>query len=262
MSGGLAPVATLPAHTVDLFLGGRIALMQPVKGHRAGLDAALLQAVVPGDASGLLVDLGAGVGTVAFSAAARAADLTAVAAERDPALVALAEAALRLPANAGFAGRVRIAAADVTEPVGMRRLLGGRQADWLLMNPPFDTPGRVRASPNAGRRSAHVGEVGLLEAWCATAAALLRPGGTLGIIHRAEALPEVIRTLASAFGGTCVLPTHPSKDAAATRVVVWAERAGRDPVRMLPGLVLHQPGGAWTEAADAVLRGRTSLSFA
>ena len=36
-----------PNRAVDAFLGGRLRLVQPSKGHRAGLDAALLQALVP-----------------------------------------------------------------------------------------------------------------------------------------------------------------------------------------------------------------------
>ena len=39
--------AELVDHSVDAFLGGLLTLVQPRKGHRAGLDAALLQAIVP-----------------------------------------------------------------------------------------------------------------------------------------------------------------------------------------------------------------------
>jgi tRNA1(Val) A37 N6-methylase TrmN6 len=252
---------TLLDHTIDSFLGGRVTLVQPRKGHRAGLDAALLQAVIPADASGLLVDLGAGVGTVAFSAAARAHALTAVAVEREPGLVALAREALRAPENAGLAERVRVVMADAAAAGEIDKALGGRTADWVLMNPPFDTPGRGRPSPDQGRRSAHVGADGLLEAWCATAAALVRPGGLLGLIHRAGTLPAVLQALSGAFGDVRVLPAHPATDAAASRIVVRAERGSRAPFRLLPGLTLHRAGGAWTEEADAILKGHASLSF-
>jgi tRNA1(Val) A37 N6-methylase TrmN6 len=236
--------------------------MQPRKGHRAGLDAALLQAAVPDDASGLLVDLGAGVGTVAFSVAARAPLLTAVALERDPELVALAREALELPENAGFAGRVRLIAADATDLDKLREGLGeANPADWMLMNPPFDTSGRVRQSPDKARRSAHVGEAGLLQAWCRTAVALLRPGGRLGLIHRAEALPAVLEAVSGAFGDVRILPVYPSAGAPAGRILVTAERGSRAPFRLLPGLVLHQSGGAWTEEADAILTGRAALAL-
>ncbi|MGH6923644.1 MAG: tRNA1(Val) (adenine(37)-N6)-methyltransferase [Propylenella sp.] len=256
----MSNTVALPPHTIDSFLGGRVALVQPKKGHRAGLDAALLQAVVPADASGLLVDLGAGVGTVAFSAAARAPALRAVAVERDPELTALAEAALRLPANAGFAGRVRVVAADASDTREVRDAVAGNEAaDWVLMNPPFDLPGPVSQSPDAGKRAAYVGNAELLKTWCRTAAALLCPGGTLGVIHRADALPAVLDAISGAFGGARILPAHPSADAPASRIVVTASRASRAPLTLLPGLVLHETGGGWTEKADAILRGTASL---
>jgi tRNA1(Val) A37 N6-methylase TrmN6 len=235
-----------------------VALVQPKKGHRAGLDAALLQAVVPAGASGLLVDLGAGVGTVAFSAAARAPHLRAVAVERDPELTALAEVALRLPANAGFAGRVRVVTADAGDARAVRKALGRDDADWVLMNPPFDLPGRVSESPDAGKRAAYVGDAELLDAWRRTAAALLRAGGTLGVIHRAEALPAVLDAVSVAFGGIRILPAHPTAGAPASRIVVTAARASRAPLTLLPGLVLHEAGGAWTNEADDILRGNAS----
>jgi tRNA1(Val) A37 N6-methylase TrmN6 len=255
--------ATLPPHTIDSFLGGRVTLMQPQKGHRAGLDAALLQAVIPADATGLLIDIGAGVGTVAFAAAARAPALEAVAVERDPDLVMLASQALTLPENTGFAERVRLMTADATDLGRLREGLGETAtiADWVLMNPPFDTPGSVRQSPDAARRKAHVGSAALLEAWCRTATALLRPGGRLGLIHRGEALPAVLPALSGMFGDVCVLPAHPSEGAAASRIVVRAERASRAPFRLLGGLVLHKADGAWTDEADAILRGRAALAF-
>jgi tRNA1(Val) A37 N6-methylase TrmN6 len=258
----VSDAAAPPQHTTDSFLGGRVALVQPRKGHRAGLDAALLQALLPQHAAGRLVDLGAGVGTVAFSAAARASRLTAIAVERDPALIALAREALQLPANAGISARVRLVTADAGDAEAVRGSLGEAQAaDWVLMNPPFDTPGRSRPSPDEGRRAAHVGDAGLLQAWRRTAAALLKSGGTLGLIHRAEALPQVIEALGDAFGGISVLPVHPAAGEAASRIVVRAERASRAPFRLLPGLVLHQSGGEWTDEADAILKGRTDLGI-
>jgi tRNA1(Val) A37 N6-methylase TrmN6 len=254
--------AALPPHTKDAFLGGRVTLLQPQRGHRAGLDAALLQALVPEDASGLLVDMGAGVGTVAFSAAARAPALTAVALERDAGLLTLAAEALRLPENAGFASRVRLLQADAGDAGEVREALADvRAADWVVMNPPFDSPGRGRGSPDPGRLSAHMGDADLLQVWCRTAATLLRPGGRLGIIHRAEALAEVLEALPGPFGGIRILPAHPAEGAAATRILVRAELASRAPLSILPGLVLHRPGGAWTDEADAVLRGQAALAL-
>lgn len=247
-------------HSVDAFLGGLITLVQPRKGHRAGLDAALLQALVPANAVGRAIDLGAGVGSVAFCVAARAAKLSVIGVERDAGLVACGLEALALPQNAAFADRVRLIAADATEPRELSAALAHETVEWMLMNPPFDPEGRVSQSPDRRRREAHVAGEGLLEAWSATAAALLKPGGALGLIHRADALPEVLDALSRQFGGARIRPVHPSEERPATRILVTARRGSNAPLDILPGLVLHREGGDWTPHADAILRGRAELA--
>jgi tRNA1(Val) A37 N6-methylase TrmN6 len=248
--------------TVDAFLGGRVTLVQPRKGHRAGLDAALLQALVPADASGHAVDLGTGVGTVGFAMAARAETLRVTGIERDASLVACAQAALSMPENAGFAARVTVQQADVSDASALREALGASAgaADWVLMNPPYDAPGRAQPSSDPMRRSAHMAEPGGLALWCGRAAELLKAGGHLGLIYRSEALAEVLAALGG-FGDVRILPVHPYSGEAATRILVRARRGSRAPLRLLPPLVLHRPGGAWTETADAILRGRAEISM-
>jgi len=249
--------------SVDRFLGGLVTLVQPRRGHRAGLDAALLQTLVPAGASGHAIDLGSGVGTVAFSLAARAAALTVTGVERDGGLVACGRAALARPENAAFADRVRLVEADVTARLAERNLhgLADRSADWVLMNPPFDLAGQVRASPDARRRSAHVTEPGSLEGWCRTAAGFAKPGALLGLIHRAQALPDVLAALAGWFGDIRLLPVHPAAGDPAIRILVRARGGSRAGPQIMPGLVLHQPDGSWTPAVDALLRGRAELQL-
>ena len=255
--------AAVPGRSVDRFLGGLVTLVQPERGHRAGLDAALLQALVPADASGCLVDLGTGVGTVAFSVAARARNIFAVGLERDPELVACGVAALQLPENAAFAGRVRLLESDVTLPRTARERLGLRDAsvDWVLMNPPYHPAGRVRASADPMRRSAHVAEAGALAAWSRTAAGLLKPGGLFGVVHRPQALPEIMHAATGRFGEVRIMPVRPSAWTPASRVLVRSRRGSRAPLQILPGLVLHQADGSWTAEADAILRGRAAIGF-
>jgi tRNA1(Val) A37 N6-methylase TrmN6 len=259
---GPAPEGSVPETTVDKFLGGRITLVQPRKGHRAGLDAALLQALVPADASGCAIDLGTGVGSVALSLAARAPALSVTGVERDPALIKCARSALMLPENAHFAARVSLIQADVAALAsgGTRNEIAPNSADWLLMNPPWDVPGAVRASPDPARRAAHIGETGTLGTWIRAAAALLKPAGTLGLIHRAQAQGQVLEALAEEFGDIRILPTQPKKDLPPTRILVRAMKGSGGGVALLPGLILHEADGRWTAEADPVLRGDAGLA--
>lgn len=260
MSTEPSTIAT-EGRSVDAFLGGLVTLVQPKRGHRAGLDAALLQSLVPSDASGLAIDLGAGVGTVAFCVAARAPGLSAIGVEKDTDLAACGEAALRRTENAAFVKRVRLIEADATDAATLRAhpALAGRKADWVLMNPPFG-PEEGQVSPDPFRRAAHQSTPGLLPSWMASADALLVPGGMLCLIHRADALPQVLAAIAGRFGGIRLWPAHPSESAPASRILAIARRGSRAPLSLMPGLVLHQANGGWTPRADAILRGKAELA--
>ena len=251
------------AEIPDGFLGGRVHLYQPRSGHRAGLDAAFLQACIPGEASGHLIDFGAGCGAVALAAAARAPALTVTGVEREAAMVALAKQALADPGNAEFAGRVRFVEGDVTAGRPARQALGlaEQSADWLVINPPFETVGTVRAAPDRLKAAAHVMNAGGLDAWVRSAAGLLKAKGRLAVIHRADALAELTTALAGRFGAVTLLPLHPRAGEAATRLVVTATRGSKAPISLLPGMVLHERDGGSTPAAADILGGHKALAL-
>jgi tRNA1(Val) A37 N6-methylase TrmN6 len=133
-------------------------------------------------------------------------------------------------------------------------------ADWVTMNPPFDVASQVRASPDEGRRRAYVGDATTLADWIRTASGLLKPKGRLAIIHRADALDTLLDELRGRFGAVAVRPVHPRPGEPATRILVSAVRASKAPLLLLPGLVLHQPGGEWSDQALAVLEGSAALA--
>ncbi|WP_349357459.1 methyltransferase [Stappia sp.] len=251
--------------TQDAFLGGRVQVLQPARGgHRAGLDAVYLAAAVPATATGHVVDLGSGVGTAGFCLAARLPQIRVTLVDRDESALDLARAALALPENMRFAGRIALLAADVTGKGRDRHAAGLTPglADHVIMNPPYYADGQVRTSPAAARASAHVLDARGLEPWARTAADLLRVGGSLTLIFRADGLGEILEVLPGRFGALDVIPLRPRAEAAATRVIVRAIRASRAPLRLLPGFVLHDGAGSeFTAEARAVMREGAGLDL-
>lgn len=243
--------------TIDGFLGGRVTLEQPAdRGHRAGLDAVMLAAALPGGSTGRVADLGAGVGAVGFCAAARLAGITITFAERAPATLELL--ARNIAANAPALGeRFSIAAVDIEAPAAVRAAAGLAPAgfDHVLMNPPFHAAGRGRASPDAARAEAHVAGPETLERWIRVAAGLLAARGTLTMIWRADGLGDVLASVGRRFGGVDVLPLFPRAGEAANRILVRGRIGSRAPLALLPGLVLHGPDGGFTPPAADVLAG-------
>jgi len=245
--------------TRDAFLGGRILLRQPASGHRIGTDAALLAAALRPQPGERIVDLGAGVGAVGLALAALAPDCHVVLVEIDPDVSALASE--NIAAN-GLGERVELAAIDLTDKAARRGFpgLAANGADHVLMNPPFHQPGTTRAAPAAYRQRAHIGLVDSEESWSRAAASLLRPGGTLTQIHRADALPRILAALAGRFGDIRVLPVLPNASNAATRVLIRAVKGSRAPFLLLPSLVLHEEG-AFTPLAEALQRGEAQIDW-
>lgn len=236
-----------PGLTEDRLLGGAVRLLQVRQGHRAGTDAVLLAALAPVRAGDRVVDLGAASGAVGLMVACRVAVARLTFVDRDPALLALCRR------NAGLNG-IDDRSACVEGDLLSRHLPDGvaaGSADLVVTNPPFLDHG-MPASPDPGRRAAHVIDEGGLAAWLANAGRWLRHRGRLALIHRAEAMPLCLVALRPAFGSLDLVPIHPRAEAAATRIVIRAVRGGRAPLRLRPGLVLHGEDGRFTPEAAAL----------
>jgi tRNA1(Val) A37 N6-methylase TrmN6 len=256
-----AGVPDADAPTQDAFHRGRFVLVQPRKGHRAGLDAMLLAAAVPGGFAGRLADLGAGAGAAGLAVAARCPEAQILLVEREPEMVAHARLTLAHPANASLAGQIGILAADVTLTGKARREagLGDNAFDLVVMNPPFNE-GSDRGSPDALRRSAHVMEIGLLESWLRTAGAIAKPRGMMALIARPQSLDEILAACRGRFGGLTLLPVLPRAGDPAIRLIVRGVRGSRAALALHPPLILHDGDGAgFSERAQAAINGHATL---
>jgi len=245
--------------TEDAFLGGRLRLRQPASGHRAGHDAMLLAAATAAHPGDRIADFGAGVGAAGLAVARRVAGLSLALVEIDPRLAGLAAANAK--AN-GLLAEVKVL--DILAGAGAfaEAGLAPDSFDGVLMNPPFHDAGRHRASPDAERRAAHVAGPETLDGWIGAARRLLRSGGVLTMIWRADGLADVLAALRRGFGSLCLQPVHGDGPKPAIRILVRAVKGGRAPLRMFPGIVLNGTSHLPHEEADAVLRGEAVLPFA
>jgi tRNA1(Val) A37 N6-methylase TrmN6 len=246
--------------STDAVLGGRLRLRQPLRGHRVGHDAILLAAATAARAGEQAIDLGAGVGGAGLALAARVAGLKVTLVEIDATLSLLA--AENATMN-GMDDRVRALACDAEDESALAAAgLSPATIDRVLMNPPFHDARRHNVSPDAGRRLAYTGAPGLLQRWIASAAWLLKPGGVVTLIWRADALDEVLAALPPAFGATVVLPVKPRAGAVPVRVLVRAAKGGTGATAYREALVLNDAQGRPTAAAETVLRGGEALPLA
>ena len=250
----VAPFPQIEAEIVEnALLAGRVRLRQPVKGYRAGMDAALLAAAVAAEPGQRVIEAGCGAGAVLIQIAARRPGAALTGLERDPAMAALARE------NAVLNGaEATVVTGDVAAGF---RALKLEPFDWAVSNPPFfDDPGALRA-PAPGKRGAWMADDGL-KAWTGFLLKAVREGGRIVVIHRADRLADLLGLLGETAGSFAVRGIHPYADEPAKRVLVQAIKTGKAPLRLLPPLVLHDRSGAkHTAEAEAVLRGEAGLEW-
>ncbi|TDB72811.1 peptide chain release factor N(5)-glutamine methyltransferase [Micromonospora sp. KC721] len=133
----------------------------------------------------LVVDLCSGSGAIALAVAQEVPDARVVAVERAPAALAWLRRNAAERAAAGDRS-VEVVAADVTDPRLLAGLVG--QVDVLLCNPPY-VPRAVAVPPEVAGHDPDEAVFGgtdglaVIRPVLARAAALLRPGGVLGVEH-------------------------------------------------------------------------------
>jgi tRNA1(Val) A37 N6-methylase TrmN6 len=234
--------------TDDAILGGRLHLLQPRRGHRAGTDAVLVAAVVPAEAGERVADFGAGVGTAGLAVLARVPGSHATLVEIDPALAAVAA---ENAARNGFRARARVVVADVATLGRPDTVLGPGSVDHVVANPPFNPPGgRTPEDPRTER--ARVAPDGLFAAWIGAAARVLTGRGSLALIVRPADLPPILAAMTTGWRGITLRFVHPRVDADAVRLILTARRGRRAAPRVLPPLVLHGDDGRFTPEAAAL----------
>jgi len=299
--------------TLDRFLGGRVIAGQPQSGFRAGHDTVLLAAAVPAESGSVVLELGSGAGIASLCLAARVPGVGIIGIEIDPDLVRLAnENATRNAvadrvsfvvgdANASadprlffppplLSAEARRAKADAGEVFGVAfaKPDGGGPFDHVFFNPPFH-PDSSHISLVAARDRATRDSSDSVRTWTGRALSLVREGGTVTAIVRADRVQDILN-VAHDYSGI-VFPLFPRSGATPKRAIIHIVKRvslGPQPTIPLPsplvgegahsaakqrvrgrkggdtqdsehfvtatGLVLHESDGRNTEAAEAVLR--------
>jgi hypothetical protein len=239
--------------TEDLFLNGKLRLRQPKRGHRAGHDAILLAAATPARSGDRIADFGAGVGAAGLAVARRVPGIECVLVEIDDTLAELARTNATLNSL-----DAEVHTLDVTASAGAFAVTGlaPDSIDAVLMNPPFNEGSRHQSSPDAQRQVAHVAQDDTLARWIHAARRILKPGGSLTLIWRAEGLGDVLANLRRGFGGIGILPVHPDATKPAIRVLVSAIKGSGAPMSIRRGLHLVGEDGSASAEANAALRGQ------
>ena len=246
--------STVPhSMTDDAFLGGKLQILQPEKGYRAGIDAVFLASTIPVKEGETVFEAGIGGGVASLCVLARNPLVHVTGIEASTRYAVLCEQNAK---RNNFGNSVRVVHADVKD--AMRRDLASMPEHGsfahAFANPPFFDEGKVTASPSLLKANAHAFGPDDLEAWIKLLHSMVTLRGSVTLVHRAETLGKLLTFMEPRFGDIRVAPLYARDGKAASRVVVQGLKGSRAPLQLLPGLILHNDDNSFTADAEAILR--------
>ncbi len=250
----MQPIAAIPTSmTDDAFLGGRLQILQPERGYRAGIDAVFLAACIPAKDGETIFEAGIGAGVASLCLLSRNPSLHITGIEASTRYAVLCEQNAK---RNNFGNALRVFHTDVKE--AMRRDLANMPEhgsfSHAFANPPFFDEGKVTASPSVLKAQAHAFGPDDLETWIKLLHSMVVLRGSVTLIHRAETLGKLLAAMEPKFGDIRVAPLYARDGSAASRVIVQGVKGSRAPMQLLPGLILHNEDNSFTPDAEAVLR--------
>lgn len=241
-----------PAPSLDSLLGGQVELRQPEEGYRAAIDPVLLAAATPAVA-GLVLDVGAGVGAAGLCYAMRVPGARVLGLELQAELATLAN---ENAARNDFTDRLTVIEGDLLHPPTD---FVSSSFDHVMANPPYMPPDRGGAPPNPSKAIAMVEGEADLSSWITFCLDMVKPKGSVTMVHRADRLDELLSLFRDQAGGIVVVPLWPGGGRPAKRVIVRARKDVQTPLRLTAGLTLHADEGVYTDEALAILQGGDPL---
>ncbi len=222
----------------DLILGG-MQVIQSTRGYRFSLDAVLL-AHFPDPSARQVVELGGGSGVVSLILAWRLPRASFTLIEIQPSMV---ERTRRSIALNGLEERMTVLEGDIRD---IENIMPRGSADLVVSNPPFWKKGEGKVSSNKEEAIARH-ELNLnLEELVQKGTYLLRQGGKMDIIHRAERLDEAMEIFRSYKTPVRKLRLiHSFIDREARLVLIEAEKNRPGPLHIMPPLIIYDKVGEY-----------------
>jgi len=239
--------------TDDAFLGGKLQCLQPAKGYRSGLDAVFLAAVIPAKSGETTLEAGSGTGIASLCLSAGVENLSITGLDINQQSIELAK---QNAVRNGFEKNATFIEGDLSQSFKELEDKGITQNlyDHVFANPPFFAEAAAQVSPNASKAKANIMGTEGLDRWLKFLTAVVKPHGSITIIHRAEALHSLTASFEGRAGGLKIYPLFPKAHMPASRVIVQGIKGSRAQSNLLPGQIMHEDDGTFTPQVQAILR--------
>ena len=207
-----------------------------------GMDAVLLSGFADVREGEHVLDLCSGNGIVAILTAAKtkAARVDALELQED-----IADMAARSVLLNHMEDRVHVKCGDLKEAAGV---YGRAVFDAVICNPPYMNSGHGLTNPSSPRALARHEIACTFRDVAEAAAALLKVGGRLYLVHRPHRLIEILGTLKeNGLEPKRMKFVHPFREAEANMVLIEAVHGGGAWLKAEPPIIVYEKPGVYTE---------------
>jgi tRNA1(Val) A37 N6-methylase TrmN6 len=238
--------------TQDDFLGGRLNLIQPKKGYRITSDSVYLAASISLKAGESILDMGAGNGGILSCLATRlgqdAKGCIMHGIEIQPELMTMDIKNAQINGHDEFTSYFE---GDIFKEI---EACAPNSYHHVVSNPPYFEKGKITASPHKTKALAFGEDMVDLKKWVERCLRMVRPKGTLTLIHRAERMDDIICALNGKAGSIVIFPFYPKQDKDASRIIIRAQKDAKGLLSLKSGLIVHKSNGDYTPAIENILR--------
>ncbi|SPD72040.1 Methyltransferase small domain protein [uncultured Desulfobacterium sp.] len=223
-------IQLLPDEELNLFLDGRLRLIQSKEGYRFSVDAVFLSEFVTIRPDDVVIDFGVGCGVIPLILSLTRPVRYALGIEIQE---DLANQAARNVALNGLEGKIYIIQGDIKHPP-----FEGKIANVVVCNPPYRKVKSGRLNPDMRRAIARHELTISIDDILRTAGAVLRKKGRLAIIYPAERLADILaRMRPHNLEPKRLQLNYPNLNSGAKLALIEACLAGKPGLKILPPLI-------------------------
>lgn len=228
--------------TTDLFLGGKLKILQYKKGFRSGSDAVLLASFITGT-NGTFLEVGCSTGVSSLCLAARLPQAQITGIDVADQLVELATLNAQ---NNKLENQCKFLTEDIREST-----LPKQSFDHVFSNPPYFEP--FSPSPQKDRAIARTQSFPLSD-WISACIKMAKPRGRVSFIYPTSHLHLVIQAM-EGLGDIIIFPLWSDESLTLSkRVLISGRKNVKTGLNLHSGLILHHQDGTYTPQAQYILK--------
>lgn len=234
-------IKLLPNERIDELQRNGYRIIQNEKKFCFGMDAVLLSGFARAGKGERVLDLGTGTGIIPILMEAKTEGESFTGLEIQEEMAEMAARSVKLN---GLEEKVSIIQGDLKEA---SKRFGKASFDVVTCNPPYMNQNHGLKNPDEPKAIARHELMCSFEDVAREAAALLKSGGRLYLVHRPHRLTEIFETLrAHKLEPKRMKFVHPFADAEANMVLIEAFRGGRPQMRVEAPVIVYEKPGVYT----------------